>query len=182
MVADSTKRRLTLKNILYHPLTWVAVGVHIVLLIIPFNPEPPEATKDTSDQSEEIESIPVDILNLSEIATSEPPPAPLASPPPSAPAPASATLPQPAPLPADPALADSALADPAPADPGPRPEAQLGPTADLAPVQPLQQSPAYDPSEDQRQFIQNLDGLGLGGYEVNGERSLPVANNFRKKC
>ncbi len=176
MAADSPKRRLTLKKILYHPLAWVAVGAHILLLVVPFDSSSSEAIEDTSEQPEELESIPVDILNLSEIATSEPPPPnPPASLPPSAPAPASAIAPQPAPLPVDTTSSD--------VDPGQEGQLEAQVSADLSSAQQTtsEQLSAYDASGDQRQFIQNLDGLGLGGYtNANGERSLPGANSFRK--
>ncbi len=173
MVADSTKRRLTLRKILYYPLTWAAVGAHVLLLVVPFDSSPSEAAEDTSEQPKELESIPVDILNLSEIATSEPPPsAPLAAPPPVAPAGAIAS--QPVPSPAD--ISTSVV------DPGPATEVQAETvaTVDTASTQQQEeQQSAYDPSGDQRQFIQNLEGLGLGGFEVNGERSLPNVKSFR---
>ena len=178
MVIDSAKHRLALKRILCHPLTWVALGTHIVLLVVPFNPMEPDTTPDAAkdEQPEEVESIPVDILNLSEIATSKAPPEKvLVPPPPSSPAPTIARSVQPDPV-------APALIEPATVNTESEDQTKTIPTSNsIAAQQTIEdQSPAYDPEADQRQFIQNLEGLGLGGYKINGEISLPDANSFRK--
>ena len=178
MVIDSTKHRLALKRILYHPLTWVALGAHIVLLVVPFNPMGPDAAPEAAkdEQLDEVESIPVDILNLSEIATSKAPPEKvLVPPPPSSPAPTIARSVQPDPV-------APALIEPATVNTESEDQTKTIPTSNsIAAQQTIEdQSPAYDPEADQRQFIQNLEGLGLGGYKINGKISLPDANSFRK--
>lgn len=167
MVAESTSRRLTLKKILYHPLTWAALVVHVVLLVVPFESGEPEAVEESTEQSEAVESIPVDILNLTEIATSEPlPEPPAATPPPSAPA---IAPPRPAPVPAEPVPPTTAL----------EVQPEVVPAEVPAQTPPLEETPvpAYDPSADQQVFIQNLDSIGLEGY---GEGLLPSARDFRK--
>ena len=76
-------RRITLKKVLYHPLTWLAVGFHVLLLVVPFGGGANSDLAETPEEDSEA-AIPVDLLNLSDIATSTPPPLepPVAAPPP----------------------------------------------------------------------------------------------------
>ncbi|MEM8504193.1 MAG: hypothetical protein AAF716_13700 [Cyanobacteria bacterium P01_D01_bin.1] len=175
MAAKSTTNRLTPKKILYHPLTWLALGAHIVLLVVPFNPSEPKAVEESAEQPEDTESIPVDILNLVEIATSEPPPEPAAPPPASVPTPAITPPTQPIPVPAETAPPDVDSAPDVQPETAPPDESQLQ-------QQAVEQPVAYDPSADQQAYIRNLDSLGLAGYKdpITGENSLPAAREFRK--
>jgi hypothetical protein len=67
-IQNGQSRRLTFKKLLYHPLTWLALGLHALLLAVPMGADsPPEAAEP------EAEDVAVDILNLSEIATTKPP-------------------------------------------------------------------------------------------------------------
>lgn len=177
MSAKSTTRRLTLQKVLYHPLTWIAVGVHVVLLVIPFGPSQSEAVEENTEQTEDIESISVDILNLAEIATSEPPPL---EPTPAPPQPASV----PAPAIAPPTqLSPSTAPLPTEINPGPAAQPETVSPDSSAPTQQAvkTQTPAYDPSADQQLYIQNLDSLGLEGFKDASGRSLLLsARDFRK--
>ena len=186
MVAESTTRRLTLKKLLYHPLTWVAVGAHVVLLVVPFSSSGPKAVDNPTTQPEEIESIPVDILNLADIATSEPPLEPAStnpSPPRSAPLSAIAPSTQDTPIPTK--LDARSAADEVTQNlESQGVQTESSSSASSAQTQQLgeNQTLAYDPSADQQQYIQNLDSLGLGGYKDpnSGERSLPGVSSFRR--
>lgn len=179
MIAKSTTRHLTLKKVLYHPLTWIALGAHVVLLFVPFSTSQPESVEESTEQQEETESIPVDILNLAEIATSQPPPPEPAPTPPQSPA----VITAPSLVPPEPAPPEPAPTEPV-SEPDPALQSQTA-TSD-SPIQSQQstedQLPAYDPSADQRLYIQNLDSLGLDGYKdpVTGENALPAAREFRK--
>ncbi|MEL6778234.1 MAG: hypothetical protein AAFO06_13350 [Cyanobacteria bacterium J06597_16] len=167
-------RRLTARKVLYHPLTWLAVGFHGLLLFVPFNPGPVSVEEDVEIAEEpEEDAIPIDILNLSDIATATPPAeAPPTATPPAPPsaavAPAPATVP--APAEPEPLVADEEvpidIADPDIADP-------LGTPDEEVPTQP-----AYDPGQDQTLFIDNLGQMALGDYTA--DQGLPPANFFRE--
>ncbi|MEO0520966.1 MAG: hypothetical protein AAF171_27140 [Cyanobacteria bacterium P01_A01_bin.116] len=167
-------RRLTARKVLYHPLTWLAVGFHGLLLFVPFNPGPVSVEEDVEIAEEpEEDAIPIDILNLSDIATATPPAeAPPTATPPAPPsaavAPAPATVP--APAEPEPLVADEEvlidIADPDIADP-------LG-----TPDEEVPKQPAYDPGQDQTLFIDNLGQMALGDYTA--DQGLPPANFFRE--
>ncbi len=177
MVAESTTHRLTLKKVLHHPLTWIALGVHVVLLVVPFNPSEPKTGEDSTEQSEEIESIPVDVLNLAEIATSEPPPSEPAAPPSPSSAPAIAP-PRPASAPAAPVPGG---VEPGPVVQSPAPASSTNSSTQTQSAAGTQMA-AYDSSADQQMYIQNLDSLGLQGYKdpLTGGNALPAPREFRK--
>ncbi|MEO1395083.1 MAG: hypothetical protein AAFV90_19450 [Cyanobacteria bacterium J06634_5] len=168
------RRRLTARKVLYHPLTWLAVGFHGLLLFVPFNPGPVSVEEDVEIVEEpEEDAIPIDILNLSDIATATPPaeaPLPVTppAPPPAAVAPVPATVP--APAEPEPLVADEEvpidIADPDIADPLDTPDEEV-------PTQP-----AYDPGQDQTLFIDNLGQMALGDYTA--DQGLPPANFFRE--
>ncbi|MEL6900730.1 MAG: hypothetical protein AAFP07_07250 [Cyanobacteria bacterium J06606_4] len=150
------RTRLTLKRVLYHPLSWIAVGVHLVLLVVPFDPNKPQAVEPEPEEVEE--SIPVDILNLAEIASPTPPPEEPAAPPPETPPAAAPSAAPPAAPSAAPPAAEVAP-EPAAAEPvvpdsvAPEPAAQ-------APPPP----PAYDPGQDQQVFVNNINAIGIDNY------------------
>lgn len=82
-LTDNTSFRLPssrlqiVKKALYHPLTFLALGLHALLLVMPMAAEPaaePEAAEEVPEE------VAVDVLNLSDIATSTPPSAKPASP------------------------------------------------------------------------------------------------------
>lgn len=171
------RSRLTWKTLLYHPLTWLAIGAHIVLLVVPFNPDKPAAVEPEEPEEEIDESIPVDILNLSALSAPQPPPdapepatppppAPTAAPPPPSapPPPAASSVPEPA-----------APVAPEPATPEP-----------ASPVAPEPATPAYSPGGDQNAFTGNLGNLGLNSYTFlpdagmfpsgNGDRFLDLSD------
>ncbi len=174
--------RLTIKQVLYHPLTLLAVGVHVLLLVVPFNLSPSVAPPEKPEE-EAPEEAAIDILSLSEISTpeppvpaaSEPPPAPPAAAPPSAAlrsAPVSAASPAAAPA-ASRSAPVSAAAAPAALAPGPSAPATAAPAGKPSP--PL---PAYDPSADQEIFIGNLGAIGLTDYTA--AQGLPEPRFFRQ--
>ena len=201
------RKRLKWKRVLYHPLTWLATGLHVALLVLPFNPAPPvvanleDKPEETPEETleEPDEAIPVDLLNLSEIATSEPPPTtPSPKPPPIASLP---TPPPPSPASAPPALAPQRAAPiPQPAEPAalPEPEPQTPePQSTPEPQTPEPQTPepqtpepepqtpepepqpAYDPAGDQQLFVQNLGAIGLNPYDLDAI-GLPAPKDFKK--
>jgi len=167
---DLQRKRVTWKRVLYHPLTWLAVSLHVGLLVVPFNPAPPVSVEPEEETEEADEAIPIDLLNLSELATSAPPPPPDSPPPP-------ANTP---PAPAAPAAQPPAAQAPAPPvpDPAQSPAAQVPdpvqPTPDPAPP-----PPAYDPSGDQQLFVQNLGAIGLNTYDLSAI-GLPTAREFKE--
>lgn len=171
---EPPRKRVTWKRVLYHPLTWLAVGLHVALLVVPFDPSPPIAIEPEEEAEETDEAIPIDLLNLSEIATSEPPPeTPPAEPPPAAP-------PAPAPpqaAPAPPPTAQAPTPDPVQQTPDP---AQQTPDPVQPPPEPTQPPPpAYDPSGDQQLFVQNLGAIGLNTYDLAAV-GLPTAREFKE--
>ncbi|MEO0768170.1 MAG: hypothetical protein AAFY72_01860 [Cyanobacteria bacterium J06649_4] len=168
------RNRLTFKKILYHPLTWIAVGAHVVLLFVPFNPNKPTAVEEVPEEEID-ESIPVDILNLSSISTPTPPPEAAPKPPDASPPPAAALPPAPVPAP-------SPTPVPAPADEEAAPMAEVADPVEQtvsteSPVETEQpQQPAYDPSGDQQVFISNLGNLrGVNAYDAT---LLPYESDF----
>lgn len=163
--------RFTIRQVLHHPLTWLAVGFHALLLVVPFDPSPSAAPPETPEE-EAPEEAAIDILSLSDISTREPPapPAPETPPaPPAAAAPPSTAPPSTSPRSA-PAAAASATA--APSAPGPSALATPAPTGDLPPP-----PPDYDPSADQEIFIGNLGAIGLTDYTA--AQGLPETRFFR---
>lgn len=173
-------RRLTAKKVLYHPLTWLAVGFHGLLLFVPFNLGPVSVEEDVEIAEEpEEDAMPIDILNLSDIATATPPPAeapPPAPPPvtPPAPPPAAVVAPAPVAVPA-PAEPESLVADAeVPVDSA---EPDIAEPLDT-PDEEVPTQPAYDPGQDQTLFIDNLGQMALGDYTA--DQGLPPANFFRE--
>lgn len=153
---SSRRTRLTLKKVLYHPLSWIAVGIHLVVLVVPFAPNKPQAAEPQPEEVEE--SIPVDILNLAEITSPTPPPEELTTPPPETPAVSPAAAPPPAA--SAPPLPTEVTPEPVAADPiAPEPAAP-NPPAEEAPPPP----PAYDPGQDQQVFISNINAIGIDNY------------------
>ena len=168
-------RRITLKKVMYHPFTWTAIGLHVALLVVPFSRNTADKALETPEEVPE-EAMPVDILNLSDITASKPPPAQppanTAPPPPaSAPPPSSVPAPSSAPVPVEDAQAPAA---PAPAD-----DAATAPITDTSTQPPP--PPAYDPSEDQAQFVANLSGV-FGSKDTTEQTGLPPNKKsyFRK--
>jgi len=162
-------KRTTLQKVMYRPLVWIAVSLHVALLVVPFGDRPSTETIE-AETADPDTSIPVDILNLSEIATSTPEPPPPASPPPpssAAPPPASSAAPQASTPPPQ---------QPNPADPSPT-DTALAPT-DTSSQNSNQPTQAYDPTADQQVFIANL--AGFGDADTTGKTGLPPVSLFRK--
>lgn len=174
--AEQTKgRRITLKKVLYHPLTWLAIGFHVLLLVVPFGGGADSDLAATPEEETD-EAIPVDLLNLSDIATSTPPPA--ETPPAAAPPPPPTAAPPAQPPPPSPSQA--AAPEPAAAPPTEVAEPAAAPVEPAAPdpvaVPQEAPPPAYDPAQDQSVFIANLGAVGLNDYTDQG---LPTPNFFR---
>lgn len=72
LTSNRSSRHLLLKKALYHPLTWLALGLHALLLVIPLNSHLP-ATEPEAHEPEVSEEVAVDVLNLSDVATATPP-------------------------------------------------------------------------------------------------------------
>ena len=161
---NNSPRRSPLKRVLSHPLTWIAVGLHALLLVVPFNPKP--AVAPDLPEEETPEEVTVDILNLSDIATSTPPPE---TPPP----PENTPPPVPQAAPPVPSAVPPPTADEIPAEPEPSAPEPSVPDPPAEPPPP----PAYDPSQDQQVFINNLGAINLGDY--TDTLGLPDASNFR---
>ena len=174
-------KRLTLKKVLYHPLTWLAVGFHGLLLVVPFDPSAPSVTDPEPQEEETDEAIAVDILNLSEIASSTPPPAetppPVTPPPVAVPVAAPPVVPPipaeiPAELPVEEAVEEAPIEEEAPVAETPvQPEASVDP-----PLEP--QPPAYDPGQEQGVFVSGLDSLSVQNYTES--LGLPDPGLFSK--
>ncbi|MEM9087859.1 MAG: hypothetical protein AAGC93_03850 [Cyanobacteria bacterium P01_F01_bin.53] len=165
-------KRLTLKKVLYHPLTWLAVGFHGLLLVVPFDPSAPSVTEPEPQEEETDEAIAVDILNLSEIASSTPPPAEV--PPPVTPPPVAAppvVPPIPAEIPAELPVEEAPIEEPPVAETPVQPEVPVE-----TPVEP--QTPAYDPGQEQGIFVSGLDSLSVQNYTES--LGLPDAGLFSK--
>jgi hypothetical protein len=195
------------RSLLFHPLAWVALGLHAALLFMPMGE--PKATEAEAEAPETEEAIAVDVLNLSDIATSKPPPpgAPTAS---NRPAPAQnaaqrSAQPAQMPVPQNPP-AQSPPAQ-APSDSAAAPAANsVAPVADnssagssvatdnstapnFAAPDPAaaggaaggaggDAAAAYDPEADQSVFIANLSAIGLQDY--TDDTGLPAPNLFRE--
>lgn len=174
-VQDRLAKRLTLKKVLYHPLTWLAVGFHALLLTVPFDPSAPVEAEPEEAQAEEIdEAIPIDILNLSEISTDTPPVAtpPEAIPPAAPPVAAPPVAAPPVVLPSELPLEEALPVEEVPVDALPVEELPV----EEVPVEPP--PVAYDPGQDQTLFIDNLGAMALGDY--TDAQGLPPANFFRE--
>lgn len=163
------------KKILYHPLTWAAVGFHLLLLTVPFSTEPSAVVEEEEAIAQEDEAMPIDLLNLSEIATSVPPPPqpepvpppPAAPPSPPSPSQTAASAPAVAPAPTAPVPQQPVANTPAP------------PVATPASSQPAaNQPPAYDSTQDRGIFIQGLDAIGAMGLNDLSGQGLPLAESF----
>lgn len=164
-------RRFSLKQVLYHPLTWLAIGLHAVLLVVPLQERSPDVAP-AEKESVSKEEVAIDILNLSDITAPSPPPEnipPEASPVPPPPA-ASALQLQPrqvavasAPAPTTPTGGPGATQPPSPQSPGPQ--------------SPGPQSPAFDPAPVQSVFISGLSNLGVRDNTAVG---MPDRKSFRR--
>lgn len=166
--------RFTISQVLHHPLTWLAVGFHALLLVVPFDPSPSAAPPETIEEKAPEEAA-IDILSLSEISTPEPP-APAAPEPP--PAPPAAAPPAAAPAPSAPRSASGSVAPAAAATNAVPPAAGASVPATTAPAgDPPPPPPAYDPSADQEIFIGNLGAIGLTDYTA--AQGLPETRFFR---
>lgn len=163
--------RFMLSQVLHHPLTWLAVGFHALLLVVPFEPSPPAAPPETLEEEAPDESA-IDILSLSEISTPEPPAPPAPEMPPAPPAAAAPPSTSPRSAPAAAASSAAASANAAPSAPGPSAPATPAPTGNPPPP-----PPAYDPSADQEIFIGNLGAIGLTDYTA--AQGLPETRFFR---
>ena len=182
------------KKILYHPLTWIAVGFHLLLLTVPFSTEPSAVAEEAVAEEE---AIPVDLLNLSAIATATPSAQQPEASPAAAPPPASANAsPPPAAAPsAAPPVSNNLPLPPVPNMPVPasvtsqassqipsQSQTQAQPSAQLpaqSSAQPPAQPPAYDPTEDRKVFLQGFDSIAAAGLNEYGE--LPTAEQFSKR-
>ncbi len=175
-------RPISPKKILSHPLIWVALGLHALLLTASFSPEPSLIAEEVV---EEENTMPVDLLNLSEIATSTPPAQPAAAPPPATPPAEPQLLPTTAPIPTvSPVPTTAPIPTPAPTVAPATPISQP-PVNTPAPLQTPQtpispQQPAYDPTQDRGIFIQELDSIGEMGLNDLSELGLPPASAFSK--
>lgn len=179
LASDATStRRLSPKKVLikllYNPLTWLAIGAHVLLLLVPFDPSVKTAEVIEEPEAEEDESIPVDILNLSALSRPEPPetPPPTEPPPPTS-VPVDVPPPPAVPIPSESPVSPAASTDPPPAfDPSTPPD----PTDPPEPT-----PPPYNANGDRTQFLSNLDGLqGLSSYRGTANE-LPAALNFGRK-
>ncbi len=164
---EALPRRLSLKKVLYHPLTWLAIGLHVVLLVVPLHDRQPVETPVEEEVAEE-EKVAIDILNLSDIATSTPPPentpppeasAPVPPPPAAAPPPTQIVA-SPAPIPVGGATTQPPASQPAVTPP------------------PATQPPAFNPAPAQRAFISGLGSLGV--KENNLSMGMPLRGSFRR--
>ena len=183
------------KKILYHPLSWAAIGFHLLLLTVPFSTESSAVAEEAIAEEE---AMPVDLLNLSAIATATPspqqpavstapPPASAnASPSPAVPSTAvpSAAAPSAAPannLPPSPVAPNVAVPAPIPSQASSQvysqPQSQAQASAQSS-AQASTQPPAYDPTEDRKVFIQGFDSIAAAGLNEYGE--LPTAELFPK--
>lgn len=169
-----------LVRLFYSPLTWLAIGAHVLLLIVPFDPSArtPEVTEEQAEETVD-ESIPIDILNLAELATPTPPPEqPAATPP------AQTATPPPVPAPA--AALPAAVEEPAPLEPvGPEElldEEPVGGDEDTGPDETEidstggEESANYDPTENQNYFVGQIANLGISVFE--GVVQYPAAEDF----
>lgn len=190
-----TRRKVTWKRVLYHPLTGLAVGLHAALLFIPFNPSSP-AVVEAEEENENEEAISVDLLDLSAIAPPDPtpalsnaapsdtpPPLPDSVPPAPQSAPQSAPQPalQPAPVTTPPAPAQAPAEpspDPSPAAPSPAQPTSPNPTPPTPNPTSTPVQSAYDPSQDQQDFVSNLGFIGLSPYADS--LGLPAPSDFRE--
>lgn len=190
---DNSSRLLILKKVLYHPLAGLALGLHLLLLTVPFNPSGP-APAESENPPEEEAVIPMDILNLADISAPEPPPAERASTqpqrqtpssqsqiqnPPSAPPQAAPSLTSSAAIPNNPS--NSPSANPPPANnqpPAGQPLANNQPLSNQLPSDqpPANQPPAYDPGPQRSAFIGNLGNIGLNSYGSQ----LPQPSFFKR--
>ena len=166
--------KLTLKKVLYHPLTGLAIAAHLLLLIVPFKPPQASVLEPEAPEEDVDDAIPVDILNLSALSqpklpaapnAAEPPPAPAAAPPVAPPV--AAVVPES--LPADPVPAESSVESPveeAPAE-------QLPPPPAKEPLPTPEQALAYVPQADQQAFIsEGIAALGAGTNGIKNYRDL----------
>lgn len=172
-------RRLSPKvfliKLLYNPLTWLAIGAHVLLLIVPFDPNVKTAEVIEAPEEDADESIAVDILNLAELASPTPPPESPSDPPPAVPPPA-APVAAPPPVPAAAPVAE----DPA-AEPEPLPDESdvpLDPPVPDPPSAPDPPPPAYDPTETQNAFVGNIAQLGIDTF--TGTVQFPPDSFFSK--
>jgi hypothetical protein len=161
------------KKVLYHPLTWLALGLHVLLLIVPLKASSP-AVESEAAKPEAVEDIPIDVLNLSEISTSTPPansPPAAAAPPvtsrpasaPVNPAPVNAPVPAPVNAPVAQNPATSVAATPSPSVTS-QSQPSPGSTSSSAASPAAGQPAPYDPAADQGVFISGLQNLGVQNF------------------
>lgn len=169
----------TFKKVLYHPLTWAALGLHALLLTVPFSTEPSAVVEEEAIAEE---AISVDLLNLSEIATSTPPPpqseAALAPETALAPVTSSSVIPLPSASAPAPTAAPAAAAS---ANQSSAANMPVQPAATPQPTQPTAPQPSeYDSTQDRGVFIQGLDSIGAMGLNDLSGQGLPLATDFVK--
>lgn len=190
--AHPPRQRITWKKVLYHPLTWLAVGLHVALLVVPFSPASPVAVEPEEESTEE-NAIPIDLLNLSEIATSTPP---ADTPPPSEAAPPAAAPPDPsakiAQMPPEPNTVDLNTVDLNSIDPkttepnatesktlseGPAQSPTEASPTEASPADSVSNDPPFDPGPQSGVFIQGLGNLGVAD---NSNLGMPLQSSFRR--
>ncbi|PZO47312.1 MAG: hypothetical protein DCF15_19160 [Phormidesmis priestleyi] len=171
---NNSSRLLILKKVLYQPLAGLALGLHLLLLIVPFNPSKP-APAESEKPPEEEAVIPVDILNLADVSAPEPPAPSLAKIAPTQPSSqtpnqtqiqsqSSAALP-----PRSSAAVPNSPSNPQPADPPNQPAdgnqlSDGNQPPDGSQPTDNSQPPAYDPGPQRSAFIGNLGNIGLTTY------------------
>ena len=172
-------RPSSFKKSLYQPLVWAAIGFHALLLLVPFSTAKPSA-EETESVAEE--AMPVDILNLSELAAPPPPAAPPPQSAVSAPtqAPPAAAMPAPQPVQPAPVQQPTPTAAPA-AQPSVANTLAPVPTPQTTPPPTNTQPPGYDPSASRNGFISGLDQGALSSLGVKDltAQGLPTASRFR---
>lgn len=166
-------RRPTLKKLLYQPLTWIAVGFHLLLLVVPLSKQPPDDVPVKEETDPEAE-VAIDILNLSDIAASSPPPENISPPE------ASLVPPLPA-APAPQAPTRQTTVAPAPASTAPSSTANaIAPTSTTqtpGTQTPATPPPAFDPAPARGVFISGLSNLGISDNTAVG---MPDRKSFRR--
>lgn len=183
---NNSSRLLTFKKVLHHPLAGIALGIHLLLLIVPLNPSKPAPIESEKPPEEAV--IPVDILNLADVSAPKLPASPPAE---IAPTQASKQLPsqttnqQPqiqnqvsaVPLSQDsPAVLNSPSNSQSANLPNTKQPANGNQPADNKQSSDNSQPPAYDPGPQRSAFIGNLGNIGLNNY---GDR-LPQPNFFKR--
>lgn len=168
-------RRPTLKKLLYHPLTWIAVGFHVLLLVVPLSQRPPNDVS-VEEKTNPEEEVAIDILNLSDIAASSPPPENI-PPPEASPVPPLPAAPAPAPRQVAVAAAGAPTTPAAPVTSAPAAGAPAASAPAGSTPPPGTPPPAFDPAPAQGVFISGLGNLGVRDNTAVG---MPDKKSFRR--